>query len=178
MDIKLNTSPLFRFTTTKGCTKSPFTSVGHSPYVITPFTNKQFNPFLGFPHPRIFSTSFNTLGRRFFLCFSTTCSQLLCLSKKICLKIFCSIRIFSSFCKIGSTYKFWCYNKKTTETTLGGLNRIYYFFNIPFNTKATFAGLSANLLIKYPYQSVPYGTYTRTVYPSLTNSSCLSGLIP
>lgn len=37
-------------------------------------------------------------------------------------------------------------------------NGDFYFFNIPFNTKATFAGRSANRRIKYPYQSVPNGT--------------------
>ena len=41
---------------------------------------------------------------------------------------------------------------KITRTTGG---HPYHLPNIPFKTKATFAGLSARRRIKYPYQSFP-----------------------
>src|SRR5947207_4696893 len=43
---------------------------------------------------------------------------------------------------------------------------------------ATFAGRSASRRIRYPYHWVPYGTYTRTVYPAAANRRCSSGRTP
>lgn len=69
-------------------------------------------------------------------------------------------------------------HKKKKQMILYHLLLYFYFLNIPFNTNPTFAGRSARRRIKYPYQSVPYGTYTRILYPSSTSFNCNSFRMP